>query len=48
MITVDKKKFRTRQSALKFFMEAMFACDGSEQQRMIYVFNALSRGVQQS
>lgn len=44
MITVDKKKFRTMKSALQFFMAAMCACDGSEQSRMIFAFNAISEG----
>lgn len=44
MITVDKKTFRSKAKALNFFLNAMLACDGSEQQRMTFAYCAIAEG----
>lgn len=44
MIKVDNKTFKSKKSALAFFMEAMIWCEGSEGECMTYAYCAISEG----
>lgn len=43
-ITVDKKKFTSREKALRFFLEGMIACDGSEAERYTFAYISIKDG----
>lgn len=43
-IKVDGKVYPTKKKALEFFRSAMYACDGSEQERMTFAYFSILDG----
>lgn len=43
-IVVDGKSYSSKKYALSFFKEAMYWCDGSEQDRMTFAYFSIVAG----